>query len=85
MIVKLIDDKDCRVVEKFIKDKPNIAKRYQLKKVKEHRYEITYEFSCDKIEDLFKLVRKIQKSTEMSCSPILYSKGVQLFYGWFEG
>jgi hypothetical protein len=88
MKVKITDDKEINTVEMFIKDNPDIAEKYKIKKIKEYEdavYELVdYEIECDTIKGLFSFMSKLRENAKNYFVPIMYDNYIDLFYGTLE-
>jgi bisphosphoglycerate-independent phosphoglycerate mutase (AlkP superfamily) len=85
MVIKITNRYNNNLVDDFIKNNNDIVEKYQLRKIEEYDDCVVYEFSCDKVEDLFSIMRKLSKGNEEDFVPILYDKSIDLFFGYLEG
>lgn len=85
MVIKITNRYNNNLVDDFIKDNPDIAEKYKLKKINEYDDCVEHEFVCDKVEDLFSFMQKLNKGKEEEFVPILYDKSIDLFFGYLEG
>lgn len=88
MKITITDTRTIKTVEMFIKDNPDIADKYKIKKIKEYEdavWELVdYEIECDTIKDLFSFMSKLRENSNFNFVPIMYDNYIDLFYGTLE-